>query len=671
MTDTLVIDVDYDISRAEAKQNRLQAEYEEQLAKLDRQRKKVAEITAEAARLTKEAQKREAALAKQGEWTEKEGEEMDALLAKVAQVNAEREKQQATLKTQEARLRQIGQRITENQTKTQAGTAATESGTSAMGKFANRIAGLAKRVFIFSLITKAFRALRSEVADYIKQDAAMSASLGKVQTNLATIRTTLLEGLRPAIQFILNGLAYVTNIVSQVLANALGKDLATMQKLGQATKKVGQEAKKALAAFDILQTAQSGGGADSETAGAGAAAGPDFPKLTKDALIKIAALSGLALFGLGLLLTLTGVNIPIGLALIAAGAALFASALIPNWSNMEDKTRKSLAKILLIVSAFLVVIGLILILTGVGIPLGLGLLLAGVAVFATAVALHESKMGDTVQSGLKKILVVAGLSLLALGLILVITGVGLPIGLGLMLAGAAALYGAYRMDPQNFVQNVKDTIAQIMDAAKRFVHWFGTEVLDKIFGEGFSASLEDLLDDWKQLFADIGDLFDAFISGDEEKMKKAVGNLVRDLLNIIIDNINFTVKWVAKLARPLVENFMAPFFAIAKKIPGGEKYASYDALVDMIPKIPKIPRLATGAVIPGGSPFLAMLGDQRRGQTNIEAPLDTLVEAIQRAMSGQQAPSVTIEATGSMGALVRLLSLKVKEEGRRASVWGV
>lgn len=662
MTDTLVIDVDYDISRAEAKQNRLQAEYDKQAKAVAAQNKKVAESYEALAKA------RAAYWGSKGE----DGKRSKALAEDVKAAVEEWKKQKAILDQQQSRLGQIGKQIKDNQTKTQAGTAATESGTSAMGKFANRIAGLAKRVFIFSLITKAFRALRSEVADYIKQDAAMSASLGKVQTNLATIRTTLLEGLRPAIQFILNGLAYVTNIVSQVLANALGKDLATMQKLGQATKKVGQEAKKALAAFDILQTAQSGGAADSETAGAGAAAGPDFPKLTKDALIKIAALSGLALFGLGLLLTLTGVNIPIGLALIAAGAALFASALIPNWSNMEDKTRKSLAKILLIIGAFLIVIGLILIITGVGIPLGIGLLLAGVAVFATAVALYESKMGDTVKSGLKKILVVAGLSLLALGLILVITGVGLPIGLGLMLAGAAALYGAYRMDPKNFVQTVKDTIGQIMDAAKRFVHWLGENVLDPIFGKGFSEALEKMFDDWKRVFGDIADLLEAFVSGDMEKMKKAIGNLTRDLLNVIIDNINATVQWIGKLVKPLIEPFLKPFFTILQKIPGAKSLniSSYEGLLGMV-KIPPIPRLATGAVIPGGSPFLAMLGDQRRGQTNIEAPLDTLVDAIQRAMGGQQTPSVTIEATGSMGALVRLLSLKVKEEDRRASVWGV
>lgn len=56
-----------------------------------------------------------------------------------------------------------------------------------------------------------------------------------------------------------------------------------------------------------------------------------------------------------------------------------------------------------------------------------------------------------------------------------------------------------------------------------------------------------------------------------------------------------------------------------------------------IPSLPEIadvniPRLASGAVIPPNSPFLAMLGDQRSG-TNIEAPLDTIKQAFVEALS--------------------------------------
>lgn len=47
----------------------------------------------------------------------------------------------------------------------------------------------------------------------------------------------------------------------------------------------------------------------------------------------------------------------------------------------------------------------------------------------------------------------------------------------------------------------------------------------------------------------------------------------------------------------------------------------------------EIPCLATGAVIRGGNPFMAVLGDQRFGQTNIEAPLSTIEDAMRNVMA--------------------------------------
>ena len=47
----------------------------------------------------------------------------------------------------------------------------------------------------------------------------------------------------------------------------------------------------------------------------------------------------------------------------------------------------------------------------------------------------------------------------------------------------------------------------------------------------------------------------------------------------------------------------------------------------------KIPGLAQGSVLNGGDPFLAYLNDQPRGQTNIEAPLSTMVSAFKQALS--------------------------------------
>jgi len=77
-------------------------------------------------------------------------------------------------------------------------------------------------------------------------------------------------------------------------------------------------------------------------------------------------------------------------------------------------------------------------------------------------------------------------------------------------------------------------------------------------------------------------------------------------------------------------------------------------LIGVINKVPginlgtlptfKLPRLATGAVIPPRSEFMAILGDQKRG-VNIETPLDTMVEAFNKALDdrGNGSGEVVIE----------------------------
>lgn len=48
-----------------------------------------------------------------------------------------------------------------------------------------------------------------------------------------------------------------------------------------------------------------------------------------------------------------------------------------------------------------------------------------------------------------------------------------------------------------------------------------------------------------------------------------------------------------------------------------------------------VPALARGSVLPGGKPFLAIVNDQPKGQTNVEAPLQTIVDAVNIALNNR------------------------------------
>lgn len=62
------------------------------------------------------------------------------------------------------------------------------------------------------------------------------------------------------------------------------------------------------------------------------------------------------------------------------------SVIAPNWDSITQALRGPLGKTLAMIGGFLVVLGLMLIFSGVGIPLGIGMLLAGGVSLAAAIA---------------------------------------------------------------------------------------------------------------------------------------------------------------------------------------------------------------------------------------------------------------------------------------------
>ena len=104
-------------------------------------------------------------------------------------------------------------------------------------------------------------------------------------------------------------------------------------------------------------------------------------------------------------------------------------------------------------------------------------------------------------------------------------------------------------------------------------------------------------------------------------IQDSVSTTFKSSVNSMIDGVNST------LVSPF--STLSSMFSKLRAVNVGGKNI-FSSLPSVF-SIPRIPRLAQGAVLPPNSPFLAMVGDQRRG-TNIEAPLDTIVEALQIAL---------------------------------------
>lgn len=169
--------------------------------------------------------------------------------------------------------------------KQQSAAASTSKVSEQMGKFAKRIATIAKKVFIFTLIAKALRAMRSVLLNTINADKQMSASLAQIRGNLLTAFAPIYSFVLPAIRTLLSWLAKLTAVISSVFGAIFGQTASQAQanakalyQQANATSAAGDAAEKAkrqLSGLDEMNRWESndssGGGG-----GGGGAAAPDF-----------------------------------------------------------------------------------------------------------------------------------------------------------------------------------------------------------------------------------------------------------------------------------------------------------------------------------------------------------------------------------------------------------
>ena len=185
-----------------------------------------------------------------------------------------------------------------------------------------------------------------------------------------------------------------------------------------------------------------------------------IPDALASPLSRVGLLVSGATLALGAILAFSG-SMPLGIALMAIGATSLVSVMALNWNGLSDEIQNVIAIITTVVSVAFLAIGAALAFSGANIPLGLALLAAGAVTMGTAIMPNWNDLSDNVQQKISMITTVVGGALLAVGTILALSGVALPIGLGLMAAGALSL-GAVATLNWNFVVNsIKKVVSVI------------------------------------------------------------------------------------------------------------------------------------------------------------------------------------------------------------------
>jgi hypothetical protein len=360
----------------------------------------------------------------------------------------------------------------------------------------------------------------------------------------------------------------------------------------------------------------------------------------------ITGIAGGAMLALGVILCMVG-SIPVGVGLIIAGAVSLASAVALNSDAVVEAIRGPIGIITAIVSGALLVLGIILTCSGI-LPLGIGLIAAGAIGLASVVAINWNAIIEAIRGPIGAITAIVSGALLVLGIILVCTGVGIPLGIGLILAGAAGLATVVAVN----WDAIWDAITGAFNAVTDWVKTYGLLVLGILLcltGAGFPIGLA-LLIKWAKDGAEKGvPLAETIV----DKVKGA-WEAVKQFWNTNIAPI-FTAQWWLDLGKTCINGLISgfesgingiiwAFESMINWIVDGLNKISFD-LPDWLGggsfgiNLPRadfgrvsIPRLAQGAVIPPNREFLAVLGDQKQG-TNIEAPLQTIVDAFNIALA--------------------------------------
>lgn len=529
-------------------------------------------------------------------------------------------------------------------------------------KFTKRIAGLAKRVFIFTMITKALRTMRKMLLSTIGADKQMSTSLAQIRGNLISAFAPIYNYILPAIRTLLAWLAKLTAVVSVFINSLFGKTASqadasakALYNQASATEAAGdaaEKAKKQLSGLDEMNRWESN---DSSGGGGGGSSGiaPKFDlsdQVDTGKIGKIAAVvrklspyvaavaAGFAAWKIGKKF-LGNLSKAKQLALAVAGAVLMAINVVDMLKNGIDFDN---------LTGY--IIGAAAAVTGLG--LAFGVLGGAITAIVAGLVLLGVAIRDVIKNGFNnKNLTAITVALLTIGgAIAIITGAWIP----LLIAAIAAVVvwivvkwtsikdwisktissidAAFEQHLANVEAGVAAAVDWVIEKWTAVKDWFrglwekvssgavaawdGIKSAFKSVPEWFQSKFRDAWQKVKDVFSTGGRIWSGIKEGIENTFRAVVNAIIRGMNTIIAVPFN-------KINSMLNTIRNASFLGIS---PFQNLWG-----VNPLP-VPQIPMLARGAVIPANRKFLAVLGDQRNGN-NLEAP-ESLLRQIVREEAG-------------------------------------
>lgn len=593
------------------------------------------------------------------------------------------------------------------------------AGKSVLG-FSNRVLNLAKAAFVFNILRSGFRKLSEGLISLIKSDDYLSRSLQEIKANLLTAFAPIYEAVLPALRELGKFLSWISSQLATFISALFGKTLSQSQKSAQqiskvidsSTKKqkkglksVSKEAKNTadvLASFDKIEVLNIDKGLEKSPAnqndnnGNQVSVGIDresFKKVDDEvsafwngiaerlkAPFQNIDLSNLIDSFERLKATLSGFGPGISEGLWW----IYENVLAPfaTWTISE-----ALPRFLDVFNAALKVIQPIAGQVGKDLKFIYDNFLQPVATWAGS---KINEFLDNLKDGLENLAnwlsdgdnkpMLEFISKFLIG----ISAAAITVGLGKLavvistklVTALLSMNAALLANPWTpVVIGIGLVIAAIIGISE---HW---DEMKDYFNDAWENA-KKTIDDLKQTFNGLKTYFKGWMdflgglfSGDWDRMWKGSVNIVIGILNTLIGAMNTVSSALRTVMNFIVGGINYAIDSINKvgfKLPdwlGGHEFKLNLPRIPTIPagflQLPEIPELAQGAVLDGSSPFLAWLNDQPKGQTNIETPLNTMIEAFNKAIDNKGMNNVVIQASGDISQLISYLHFELKKENSR------
>lgn len=581
-----------------------------------------------------------------------------------------------------------------------------------MNTFSKRVSGLFKRVLVFSLITRALQSLQTWLGKTIMQNEEARAAVARLKAAFLTLAQPILQVVIPVFVKLVDILTQVVTAIAKFFGMLSGKSwgaqVAAAKGLNaekEAIEGVGsaaEDASKSMASFDeinqITSNQASGGGG-----GAGGAAStdiaPDFSNLdmAEDKLHDILGLvgaiaAGLLAWKIASMFT-NDLSKIAGIALAAAGAFALVYFWLDAWKNGID------------LQNFLGMLAGLAALAA-GLAIAFGPIAAGIALVVGGLAMLAVGIKDVIENGfnlVNTLTIIAGLLAAGIGISL-LTGSWIPLLIAGFVAALVALVsftghgeelieglkniidgfgkffkGVFTGDlklaaegAKQIWEGLKQTwsaiVNSIKDAWNAFITWMQAknpalaaifETIGKLFSDQYNA--------WKKILGGLITFLTGVFTGDWKKAWNGVLDILKGVWNLIVGTVEGAINFIIDGINLLISALNKIQFNMPEWVPliGGKSFGINITPVSRV----ALPRLASGAVIPPNREFMAVLGDQKSG-TNIETPLETMLQAFRQALSenGSSGRSITVVLEMDKREFARAVYKANNDETQRVGV---